>query len=93
MTSPLGSLLLASQPQGGQQAETHSITQGGVCTKWDTTSYENEVMFGQTKYTNLSVVNPAAMSTGQVLLLITPAKPIILGRLFRPFVDVTDTGD
>lgn len=62
-----------------------------MCTEWNPTTYENVVKFGTTVYNNLAVLNPAAMAIGQVLLLNTPAKPIILGLLSRAAFDVTDT--
>lgn len=61
-----------------------SIVEGGTCTEWDATSYENVVFNGAARYENLPVVNPAAMSEGtQVLLLKTPNGRLILGPLVR----------
>jgi len=62
--------------------------QGGTCTKWNATTYENTVIFGRATYQNLAVVNPAAMALGDVLLIKTSGQPIILGRLVRASVEI-----
>ena len=69
------------------------LYEGGVCTEWNPTSYENVVRASNATYYNLHVLNPAAMAIGNVLLLKTAAKPIILGLLVRASADVTDNQD
>lgn len=69
------------------------LYEGGTCTEWNATSFENVVRAGNAVYYNLPVLNPAAMAIGNVLLLKTTAKPIILGLLVRASADVTDSQD
>lgn len=57
---------------------------GGVMTVWDAVTYANTVVVGgAVTYTDLPVINPAGLSTGQVLLAQTPAGPIVLGRIYQ----------
>lgn len=83
MTSPAGSghlaaLFLPTATGSGTQRLV-----GGTCTVWaGIAPYNSTVVVGTVTYTNLPVVNPAAMSTGLVLLITSPAGPIILGRLY-----------
>lgn len=65
-------------------AGTQLVMQG-TCTVWTGGAgplYPSTVVVGTVTYTNLSVLNPAAMSPGAVLLLNTGGPPIILGRLY-----------
>lgn len=66
-------------------------TVGGYCSEWNTTTFENVVYENTAKYVNLAVMNPGAMSVGNVLLLKTPGRPIILGRLFVTSAEVIGT--
>ncbi len=61
-----------------------ALLMGGTCTAWDAVTFHSTVVVGTVTYTNLPVLNTAAMSTGSVLLVNTPARPIILGRLTVP---------
>lgn len=55
----------------------------GTCTAWSATApYNSTVVVGSVTYLNLSVLNPAAMSVGRVVLMNAPGQPIILGRLY-----------
>ena len=61
------------------------LLMSGTCTVWTGGAgplYPSTVIVGTATYTNLPVINPAAMGTGLVLLISTPAGPIILGKLY-----------
>lgn len=76
MSDALSDLLLTLVPDG------KPVFEGATCTAWNATTFENTVKLGSTQtYTNCPVVNPAAMSVGDVLLANTLPKPIILGRI------------
>lgn len=79
MSRALARALLGGPPAG----RGVGTLMGGVCTAWDGTTYANTVTVGESTWTNLPVVNPAAMSTGLVLLAFSAAGPIVLGRLFQ----------
>ena len=56
--------------------------QGGTCTVWTPGAPPTcTVVVGAVTYQGLPVLNAAAMATGAVLLLNTPAGPIVLGPL------------
>jgi len=77
MADSLSDLLLYYVPQNDRP-----VFEGATCTAWNPTTFENTVKIGSTQtYTNLPVVNPAAMSVGDILLANTLPKPIILGRI------------
>lgn len=77
MPDELARLFLASPAVRAVQ-----LLMGATCTAWDAATFANTVVIGGTvTYTNLPVLNPAAMSVGRVLLANTPAGPIILGRI------------
>jgi hypothetical protein len=78
MHDPLARLFLA--PPAGGAVQTFM---GATCTAWDATTYANTVVVGSVTYTNLPVIAPAQMSTGRVLLVHTPAGPIVIGRLYQ----------
>lgn len=59
---------------------------GGYLTAWDDVTRANTVAVGAVVYTGLFCVNPAGLAVGPVLLAITPAQPIIIGRLYGPTV-------
>jgi hypothetical protein len=44
----------------------------------------NTVSVGSTIYTNVPLVGAAALATGPVLLAVTDAGPVVLGRLTVP---------
>jgi hypothetical protein len=69
----------------GRQAGTGTqLLMGATLTTWDAVTFANTVVIGGTvTYTNLPVINPAAITTGRVLLANTPAGPIILGRIHQ----------
>lgn len=79
MSTPLVRLLLDADPPGSGV----STFIGGTCTAWDGVTYANTVVASTTTFSNLPVLDPAAMSTGTVLLAVGPAGPIILGRLHQ----------
>lgn len=79
MSDALTRLLLGAGPPGAGT----SLLMGGLCTAWDGVTFANTVSASTTSYTNLPVLNPAAMATGLVLLAFGPAGPIILGPLHR----------
>lgn len=56
---------------------------GGTMTAWNGGTYANTVVVGSVTYTNLPVINPTLLSTGLVLVAVTAAGPIILGRIFK----------
>lgn len=45
--------------------------------------YANTVTDGAFTYTNCLVLNPSLLELGRVLLLFTPAGPVILGNTFK----------
>lgn len=61
---------------------------GGVLLTLDLTAGptygRNTVSVGSTIYTNVSLLNAATLTTGLVLLAITDAGPVVLGRLTVP---------
>lgn len=61
-----------------------SPTMGMFCTAWDPVTRQNTVTDGAVTYTNLSCLNPAAMTTGRVLVVQTGGRPVILGNLYTP---------
>lgn len=83
-TDELARLLLSSGPIG---AGVRPIM-GGVLLTLDLTvgpTYgRNTVSVGSTIYTNVPLLNAAALTVGAVLLSITDAGPIVLGRLTVP---------
>lgn len=81
MSDRLAGLFFGSAGGSGQ-------LQGAYCTQWNATTFENVVKAGFTTYENLAVVNPAAMSVGDVLIIRTPGQPIILGRLVKGTVEI-----
>ena len=59
---------------------------GGVLMTWDAVTYANTVRVGAALYTNLAVLNPAALPVGAqvaVLLARTGGAPVVLGPLVR----------
>ncbi len=58
----------------------------GYLSAWDPVTGANTVLFSGTQtFTNLAFLgDPAALSVGRVLLLLTPGAPVILGRLTKP---------
>lgn len=56
---------------------------GGYLLAWDAVTYANTVSGGAQQYTNLACIAPTLLAVGPVLLLSTPARPIILGRLYQ----------
>jgi hypothetical protein len=55
------------------------------CTSVNTVTGENTVVDGFTTYVNLAwLLPPAQMTTGPVLLMLTPGNPVVLGRLYIP---------
>lgn len=61
------------------------------CSEFNATTFENVVFENAARYINLAVLNPAAMSVGDILLLKTPGRPIILGRLVRTSAEAIGT--
>lgn len=55
----------------------------GYLTAWDPVTRENTVSGGAQNFVNLPCINPSLLAVGPVLLLDTPAAPIILGRIYR----------
>jgi hypothetical protein len=58
----------------------------GYLATWDPITGANTVRFSGTQvFTNLAYLgDPAAISVGRVLLLLTDGAPVILGRLTKP---------
>lgn len=54
-----------------------------IMTAWDGTTKANTITNGVVTYTNLPVINAAALTTGLVLLANTAAGPIVLGNLVQ----------
>lgn len=79
MSADLSTLLLPTIRGAGTQLVTR-----GTCTAWDGSTKHSTVLVGTVTYTNLAVLNAAAMATGAVLLLNTGGPPIILGVLTVP---------
>lgn len=79
MSADLSRLFLPSARGAGTQ-----LLMPGICTLWDAVTKHNTVLVGTVTYTNLPVLNATAMAAGQVLLINTPAGPIILGLLTVP---------
>lgn len=76
MADDLARFLLGS-PDGGTLP-----FYGGYMTAWNPTTRENTVSGGAQEFTNLPCINPTLLAVGPVLLLDTPAAPIILGRIY-----------
>lgn len=80
MSADLSRLFLPGARGAGSQ-----LVMSGVCTAWDAVTHQSTVnVGGSVNYANLPVLNVAAMTVGSVLLLNTPAGPIILGPLTVP---------
>lgn len=79
MSADLSGLLLPGVRSAGTQ-----LVMPATCTAWDGSTKHSTVVVGTVTYTNLAVVNAAAMATGPVVLLNTPGAPIILGPLTVP---------
>jgi hypothetical protein len=88
MSAPHGSPVRAADVVGlllGADAGGRPLTVfGAYLTEWDAVTRENTVSTGAQQFTDCSAINPAALTTGPVLMLATDAKPIILGRLYNP---------
>lgn len=69
------------QPFNGGSGAVSII--GGILQTWNPTTYENTVKVGATQFTNAGVLYPSLLSTGNVVLLMTAAGPIILGRIYK----------
>ncbi len=74
-------LLRGSGPSG-------YATQVGMrafCTAVNTTTGQSTIVDGFTTYTDLAwPMPPASMTTGPVLLMMTPGNPVVLCRLYIP---------
>lgn len=68
---------LLGAPDGGTL-----LVYGAYLTAWDAVTRENTVSTGAQTFTNLPCVNPTQLAVGPVLLVDTPAAPIILGRIY-----------
>lgn len=85
MTAPryvdLATLLLQAGPDGMVVRVLP-----GYCTAWSGTApYPNTVSAGATQYTNLPVMFPSLMATGQIVLVkVGDSAPFILGRIYVP---------
>ncbi len=61
-----------------------SPVMGAVLTVWDyPTTYHCVVTDGAYTYTDCLVLNPSLLQLGRVLLLFTPAGPVILGNTYQ----------
>ena len=69
-----------------------SSVMGAVLTAWDPVSYACTVTDGAYTFTDCLVLNPATLVTGRVLLLFTPAGPVILGNSYQRPPAPVDTG-
>ena len=78
---PLADLLRGSGPSN--YAEQPGS--GAFLVSVDLVTGANVVTDGATRYTNLpSLIPYAQLTVGRVLLMETPALPVILGRLYTP---------
>jgi hypothetical protein len=68
---------LVGQPDGRTLA-----IYGAYMTEWDPVTRWNVVSGGAQEFTDLPMINPTLLAVGPVLLLETPAAPIILGRIY-----------
>ncbi len=71
--------LLLDRDSGGDQPSVL----GAYMSAWDPLTYANTVSVGAVNYTDLPVLLPALQAVGPVLLLSTPAGPVVLGRLYQ----------
>jgi hypothetical protein len=69
---------LLGAPDGGTL-----LVYAGYMTEWNPTTRENVVAGGAQTFVNLHMINPTALAVGPVLLIDTPAAPIILGRIYN----------
>jgi hypothetical protein len=60
-----------------------STVMGAVLTAWDPTTYANTVTDGAYTFTDCLVLHPSLLVVGRVLLLFTPAGPVILGNSYQ----------
>lgn len=80
---PMVDLLRGPGPRGFAT----QIGQGAFCTAVNTATGQSTVVDGFTTYTDLVwLIPPASMTTGPVLLMMTPGNPVVLGRLYTPTV-------
>lgn len=73
---------LARQMLGAPDGGTLLVF-AGYMTEWDSVTRENTVAAGGQVFTNLHMINPTLLAVGPVLLIDTPAAPIILGRIYN----------
>lgn len=88
MSDELSRTFLGSGPAGFGV----SPVMGSVLTAWDPVTYANTVSDGAYKYTDCLVLNPAQLVLGRVLLLFTPAGPVILGNSYQRQTTTTGGG-
>ncbi len=85
MSDDLSRTFLGSGPAGYGV----SPVMGAVLTVWNypgpgpTPDYHNVVTDGAYTFTDCLVMNPAILQLGRVLLLFTPAGPVILGNTYQ----------
>lgn len=72
-------LLLGAGPSG----DGASLVQGALLTAWDGVTYANTVTVGSAVYQDVTVLHPADLVLGRVLLLFTDAGPVILGNSYQ----------
>lgn len=79
MTGPSDDLArqLLPAPDGGTL-----LVFAGYITAWNAVTRENTVAGGGQDFVNLPMINPDTLAIGPVLLIDTPAAPIILGRIY-----------
>lgn len=69
-----------------------SDVMGAVMTAWDPATYANTVTDGAYVFTDCLVLHPTQLVLGRVLLMFTPAGPVILGNSYQrpPVVTVPE---
>lgn len=60
-----------------------SPVMGAVLTAWDPVTYACTVTDGAYTFTDCLVLYPSSLVLGRVLLLFTPAGPVILGNSYQ----------
>lgn len=80
MSDELSRTFLGSGPSGYGV----SSVMGAVLTVWNyPTDFGNTVTDGASTWNDCLVLNPSLLQLGRVLLLFTPAGPVILGNTYQ----------